>query len=56
MSEFSILTSNKTLIFGHLQLSCGRFIYVNINRCVTITEFTKVNNINDFTLTNILQM
>ena len=56
MSEFSILTSNKTLIFGHLQLSCGRFIDVNINRCATIAEITKVNNITDFTLINILQM
>ena len=56
MSEFSVLTSNKTLIFGHLQLSCRWFIYVNINRCITITEITKVNDVNDFTLINILQM
>ena len=56
MSEFSILTSNKTLIFGHLRLSCGRFIYVNINRRLTITKITKVNNLNDFTPINILQM
>ena len=56
MIGFSILTPNKTLIFGHLQLSCRRFIYVNINRCVTIAEITKVNNITDFTLINILQM
>ena len=56
MSEFSILTLNKILIFGHLQLSCGRFIYVNINRCITIDEITKVNNPNGSTLINILQI
>ena len=54
--QFSLLTLTSCCKIMHLRAPTTPFIDVNINRCNTLLEITKVNTIPIFTAINILQM